>query len=93
MKKITEDVRKQIIDLYFKEKLNFSEIERKIEVSRASISGIINEYKKKTGTDIKNVKLLYSDRKKKGKNEVAEKVAQKNGELEKIFSNSSFFVE
>ena len=68
MKKITDEKRQEIIDLYYKKNLNYVEISKEVNISRITISNIIQEYIDKTGLDIKKSNVYYLKKKDKYQN-------------------------
>lgn len=57
MNPISDEIKEQILDLYFNKGFKMTEIEEKLNVSRPVISNIINEYKQKQNIDIKLSKV------------------------------------
>ncbi len=57
MKKITDEEKDKIIDLYFNQSFIMTDIEKKLNISRPIISKVINEYKIKNDIDIKFSKI------------------------------------
>ncbi len=66
MKIITSQEKLKIIDLYFNEAYNITQISEKINISRAKVSEIINKYKEKNKIDVTCNKVMYIE--KEGKN-------------------------
>lgn len=57
MNPISNEIKEQIIDLYFNKSLKMTEIEEKLNISRPVISDVINKYKKEKNIDMKLSKV------------------------------------
>ena len=51
MKKITDKEKEEILNLYFDEGLNILQISKRVDVSRITITNIVNNYKEKNKID------------------------------------------
>ncbi len=62
MKIITLEEKQKIIDLYFNEAYNITQISEKVNISRAKVSEFVNEYIDKNKIDVTCNKIMYVKR-------------------------------
>lgn len=67
MTPIQEEIRRQIIDLYFKEEKSILEITNITNVNRMTVGKIINNYKKENNIDMTTRKVIFWKQKNKKK--------------------------